>query len=82
VNASSNTLKIITQKLQNTMTKVTRLKAVTCTDSDLKELNDAIDYLFTHGFIEEMTSDKRYYVTKLLEHTAKTMNIELIWKND
>ena len=64
------------------MTKVTRLKAVTCTDSELKELNDAIDYLFTNAFVEEMTSDKRYYVTKLLNHTARTMNIELMWNND
>ena len=64
------------------MIKVTRLKAVTCTDSELKELSDAIDYLFSHGYVEEMTSDKRYYVTKLLNHTAKTMNIELRWNND
>lgn len=66
----------------NAMTNTTRLKAVTYTDSELKELTDAIDYLFSHGYVDEMTSDKRYYVTKLLNHTAKTMNMELLWNND
>lgn len=65
-----------------TMNKLTRLKSVAYTDSDLKELNDAIDYLFGHQFVEEMTSDKKYYVTVLLEHAAKTMNMNLIWPND
>ena len=64
------------------MTNTTRLKAVTYTDSELKELTDAIDYLFSHGYVDELTSDKRYYVTKLLNHTAKTMNMELLWNND
>jgi len=40
-------------------------------------LRDAIDYLWANGFIEEMTTDKRYYTTILLKHAASSLNIEL-----
>lgn len=40
--------------------------------------DEAIEYLFGHGFIDEMTSDKKYYVTILLADVANRMNIELV----
>ena len=42
-----------------------------------KECMDAIDYLFVDGFVEEMTSDKKYYTTILLKKVANDYNIKL-----
>ena len=36
-----------------------------------EECIDAIDYLYGHGFVDEMTTDKKYYVLVLV---AKVMN--------
>ena len=47
-----------------------------------EECMDAIEYLFTEGFVEEMTSDKRHYTTILLKKVANDYNIELIWEKD
>ena len=38
---------------------------------------DAIDYLHVNGFVEEMTTDKRYYVEILLKKVANDYNIRL-----
>jgi len=43
-----------------------------------EECMDAIEYLFTEGFVEEMTSD----TTILLKKVANDYNIELIWEKD
>ncbi len=38
---------------------------------------DAIDYLHVNGFVEEMTTDKRYYVEILLKKVANDYKIDL-----
>jgi hypothetical protein len=42
-----------------------------------KECHSAIDYLYVEGFLDEMSSDKRFYTTILLKKVAETLNIEL-----
>jgi len=37
----------------------------------------AIEYLFEQGFVDEMTSDKKYYTTILLKKVANDYNISL-----
>ena len=44
-----------------------------------KECMEAIDYFFTEGFIEELTTDKKYYTRILLNKVASNYNIELGW---
>lgn len=38
---------------------------------------DAIEYLHTQGFVEEMTTDKKYYVEILLKKVANDYDINL-----
>ena len=38
---------------------------------------DAINYLHVNGFVEEMTTDKRYYVEILLKKVANDYNLNL-----
>ena len=45
-----------------------------------KECMDAIDYFFTEGFIDELTSDKKYYTMILLNKVASDYNIKLQWE--
>ena len=40
----------------------------------------AIDYFFTEGFIDELTSDKKYYTVILLNKVASDYNIKLEWE--
>jgi len=42
-----------------------------------KECMDAIDYLWTKGYTQEMTSDKKYYTEILLKKVANSFNIKL-----
>tara|TARA_B100001063_G_C16376434_1_gene363318 strand:- start:254 stop:412 length:159 start_codon:yes stop_codon:yes gene_type:complete len=42
-----------------------------------EEVLDAIEYLHTQGFVEEMNSDKRYYTEILLKKVANIYNINL-----
>ena len=42
-----------------------------------KECMDAIDYLHVEGFVDEMTSDKKYYTTILLKSVANKYRINL-----
>ena len=44
-----------------------------------KECMEAINYFFTEGFIEELTTDKKYYTRILLNKVASNYNIELGW---
>ena len=46
-----------------------------------KECMEAIDYLFVSGFLEEMTTDKRYYTEVLLKKVANDYNIKLVFDN-
>ena len=41
---------------------------------------EAIDYFFTEGFIDELTSDKKYYTMILLNKVASDYNIKLEWE--
>ena len=43
---------------------------------------DAINYFFAEGFIDELTTDKRYYVKQLLNKVANDYNIKLEWKEN
>ena len=40
---------------------------------------EAIDYFFTEGFIDELTSDKKYYTRILLDKVASDYSIKLGW---
>lgn len=42
-----------------------------------EEVLDAIQYLHTEGFVEEMSSDKQYYTEILLKKVANIYNINL-----
>jgi hypothetical protein len=42
-----------------------------------KEAMDAIEYLHANGFVEEMTSDKKYYTEILLKTVANFYGISL-----
>jgi hypothetical protein len=42
-----------------------------------EEVLDAIQYLHTEGFVEEMNSDKQYYTEILLKKVANIYNINL-----
>jgi hypothetical protein len=46
------------------------------------ECLDAIDYLFVEGFVDEMTSDKKYYTTILLKKVANDYKINLVWEDE
>tara|TARA_R100001463_G_scaffold15959_3_gene41460 strand:- start:711 stop:1277 length:567 start_codon:yes stop_codon:yes gene_type:complete len=41
------------------------------------DCRDAINYLFVNGFVDEMTTDKKYYTTILLKKVANELNIKL-----
>jgi tRNA G46 methylase TrmB len=43
-----------------------------------KDCMEAIEYLFVMGYVEEMTTDKKYYTKILLKKVANDYNIELI----
>ena len=47
-----------------------------------KDCLDAIEYLFTMGYTEEMTSDKRYYTEILLRKVANDYNIKLVFEEE
>ena len=42
---------------------------------------EAIDYFFTEGFIDELSTDKRYYTKILLNRVAKHYGIKLQWED-
>ena len=42
-----------------------------------KECIKAIDYFFTEGFIDELTSDKKYYTVILPSHLVKLSCISI-----
>tara|TARA_R100000808_G_scaffold18624_1_gene40744 strand:+ start:1248 stop:1400 length:153 start_codon:yes stop_codon:yes gene_type:complete len=42
-----------------------------------KEVMDAIEYFWQAGYIDELTSDKRYYTKILLDCCANKYKIEL-----
>ena len=47
-----------------------------------KECMDALEYLFTEGFVDEMGSDKKYYTTILIKRVANSYGIKLEWKEN
>jgi len=42
-----------------------------------KEIDDAIEYLHIEGFVDEMTSDKKYYVEVLLKAVGNQYGLNL-----
>jgi len=47
-----------------------------------KDCLEAIEYLFTMGYTQEMTSDKRYYTEILLKKVANDYNIKLLFEEE
>ena len=45
-----------------------------------KDVMDAIDYFFVEGFIDELTTDKKYYTKVLLNKVANDYKIKLEWE--
>jgi len=43
-----------------------------------KDVMDAIEYFWSGGYIEELTSDKRYYTEILLKCCATKYKIDLV----
>ena len=43
-----------------------------------KECLDAIDYFWSNGYIQELTTDRKYYLTILLKKVANTYKIKLV----
>ena len=43
---------------------------------------EAIEYLFVEGFVDEMTTDKRYYTKILLDKVAHVYKMELAWDKE
>ena len=41
----------------------------------------AIEFFFTEGFIDELTSDKKHYTKILLDKVADDYNIKLKWED-
>jgi len=37
-----------------------------------EEVADAIEYFMGHGFIDELTTDKKYYTEKLIEYAKES----------
>tara|TARA_Y100001963_G_scaffold120002_1_gene167539 strand:+ start:131 stop:295 length:165 start_codon:yes stop_codon:yes gene_type:complete len=46
------------------------------------ECLDAIEYLHAEGFVDEMTSDKKHYVTILLKKVANVYNLKLVYEKE
>jgi hypothetical protein len=42
-----------------------------------KDIRDAIEYLYVAGYVEEMTTDKKYYTEILLKAGADKLNLLL-----
>ena len=42
-----------------------------------EECLEALDYLYTNGFVEEMTTDKKHYTNILIKKVANDLNIKL-----
>ena len=47
-----------------------------------EECMDAIEYLCVEGFVEEMTSDKKWATKILLKKVANIYKLDLIWKEE
>ena len=47
---------------------------------DKKDVIQAIEYFFVEGFIDELTTDKRYYTKALLNKVANDYKIKLEWE--
>ena len=57
----------------NEIVKDAQLNSVT-----KKECLEAIEYLWTQGFVDEMTSGKRFYTEILLKKVANDYQIKLV----
>tara|TARA_R110002167_G_scaffold73033_2_gene204943 strand:- start:7574 stop:7711 length:138 start_codon:yes stop_codon:yes gene_type:complete len=42
-----------------------------------RDVEDAIDYFWTSGFIEQMSRDERYYVEALIRFAGKELGIPI-----
>lgn len=42
------------------------------------EAFEAAKYFYVHGFLDELTSDKKHYVEALIKYFAEKENIDLV----
>ena len=47
-----------------------------------EECMSAIEYLFVEGFIDEMTTDKKWATKILLNKVANIYKIDLVWEDN
>ena len=45
-----------------------------------KDVIEAMEYFFVEGFIDELTTDKKYYTKILLNNAANQYGIKLEWE--
>ena len=48
---------------------------------NLAKVNEAIEYYFVQGFIDELTYDKRFYLKTLLNFSSSFYDYNLKWDN-
>ena len=65
----STTSKLLINKLEKQTEMINKVSK--------KECMDAIEFLHTQGFVEEMTTDKQFYVEVLLKKVANGYNLNL-----
>tara|TARA_Y100001938_G_scaffold65675_1_gene91217 strand:- start:1030 stop:1197 length:168 start_codon:yes stop_codon:yes gene_type:complete len=49
--------------------------------STKQQCEEAIEYFFVEGFIDELGTDKKYYTKILLNKVADDYNIKLEWED-
>ena len=47
-----------------------------------KDVIEAMEYFFVEGFIDELTTDKKYYTKILLNNAANQYGIKLEWEEE
>tara|TARA_R100001086_G_C11794671_1_gene247227 strand:+ start:491 stop:967 length:477 start_codon:yes stop_codon:yes gene_type:complete len=70
--------KKLSKTLNKTFHELNRIKYSQLNDVNDKQCIDAIEYLFEQGFVDEMTTDKRYYTNILLNKVANVLGIKLV----
>ena len=56
-------------------------KEILMSKSTKQQCEEAIEYFFIEGFIDELGTDKKYYTKILLNKVASDYNIKLEWED-
>ena len=57
-------------------------KGVEMNKASKKDVIEAMEYFFVEGFIDELTTDKKYYTKILLNNAANQYGIKLEWEGE